>query len=156
MILMGIDPGLSITGIGIIEYINRRMTYIDATAIRSANEIRFEERLKYIYDEVVNLMNQYHPDICIVEEIFYSKNVKTAITMGHTRGVILLAGMQNGLQVKSYTPREIKLSVVGNGGATKNQVQYMVQKILQLKQPPTPLDASDALALAICHAQRMN
>jgi len=155
MIIMGIDPGLSVTGVGIIEVERKQLIYKDAMTIRTGKLKKLEERLDYIYTEVCRLMDEFHPHICVVEEVFYSKNVKTAITMGHTRGVILLAGRQKQMEIVSYTPREVKMSTVGNGAATKNQVQYMVQKILAMKEKPFSLDASDALALAICHAQRL-
>ncbi|MCK5077788.1 MAG: crossover junction endodeoxyribonuclease RuvC [Calditrichia bacterium] len=155
MIIMGIDPGLSITGVGIIKYQNKQLTYIDSLAVRTGSIKKLEERLKYIYEELSLLIDKYKPDECSVEEIFYSKNVKTAITMGHTRGIILLAAINKNVKIASYSPREVKMATVGNGAALKNQVQFMVQRILKMKEKPTPLDASDALALAICHAQRL-
>lgn len=155
MIVMGVDPGLSVTGVGIIQVYKKQLSYIDAFAIRTGKLKKLEERLNYIYVQLSQLIDKYQPEKCVVEEIFYSKNVKTAITMGHTRGVILLAGTQKDVEIVSYTPREVKMSTVGNGAATKNQVQFMVQRILKMKDKPSSLDASDALALAICHAQRL-
>ncbi len=155
MIIMGIDPGLTATGVGIINYKAKRPEYIDAFTIRTGKITRLEKRLEYIYDSLIELIEEFEPDACVVEEVFYSKNVKAAITMGHTRGVILLAAARTGKELISYSPREVKMAVVGNGGAAKNQVQFMVQKILKMDSKIPSLDASDALALAICHSQRI-
>jgi crossover junction endodeoxyribonuclease RuvC len=152
---MGIDPGLSATGIGVIDYIDSRYQYVHGGILRTRPSEPLQKRLRKIFEGVSGLIKQYKPDVCVIEEIFYSTNVKTAITMGHTRGVILLAGALEGVEIAAYSPREIKLAVVGVGSASKEQVQFMVQRILNLSSKPNPMDISDALSMAICHAQRM-
>lgn len=154
MRIMGIDPGLNRTGIGIIDVQNRDFVYVHGEVFRTNAKESLHERLKLIFQSVSSAIKDFKPDVCVIEEVFYSNNVKTAITMGHTRGVILLAGALQNVKIVSYSPREIKLSVVGTGRASKEQVQFMVQKILHLKEKPTPMDISDALSMAICHAQR--
>ena len=109
------------------------------------------ERLVQIHLQIAEVIAKYQPDVAAVESIFYGKNIQSAFTLGHARGVILLALAQAGVQIKEYSPREIKKSVVGNGSANKEQVQYMVQKILKLSEQPRNHDAADALAAALCY-----
>jgi crossover junction endodeoxyribonuclease RuvC len=153
---MGVDPGTRITGVGIIDVFPRgeiRPCYYGA--VKTNAKASFAFRLKQIYSGLMELMDQYHPDQVALEDIFYSENVKTAIVMGHARGVSLLAPVNFGVEPVEYSPREVKMAVVGNGGATKSQVQFMVQRILNIKEDIQPADAADALAVAICHLNRM-
>ena len=148
---MGIDPGSNCTGFGIVEEIKGNLNAVHWSSVRSTKNDTFPKRLKRIYNELIIAMEKFSPDIVAVEDLFYATNVKTVIKLGQTRGVALLAAVNNDLQVAEYSPLQIKQSVVGYGRADKNQVQTMVTTLLRLKEKPNPLDASDALAAAICH-----
>tara|TARA_Y100000590_G_scaffold147755_1_gene169778 strand:- start:145 stop:639 length:495 start_codon:yes stop_codon:yes gene_type:complete len=151
MRVMGIDPGSNCTGFGIVEEIKGNLNAVHWSSIRSTTKDTFPKRLKRIYNELTIAIEKFSPDIVAVEDLFYATNVKTVIKLGQTRGVALLAAVNNGLQVAEYSPLQIKQSVVGYGRADKNQVQNMVTTLLRLKEKPDPFDASDALAAAICH-----
>ena len=148
---MGIDPGSNCTGFGIVEEIKGNLNAVHWSSVRSTSKDTFPKRLKRIYDELVIAMEKFSPDVVAIEDLFYATNVKTVIKLGQTRGVALLAAVNNDLQVAEYSPLQIKQSVVGYGRADKNQVQTMVTTLLRLKEKPDPFDASDALAAAICH-----
>ena len=151
MRVMGIDPGSNCTGFGIVEEIKGNLNAVHWSSVRSTTKDTFPKRLKRIYNELTIAIEKFSPDIVAVEDLFYATNVKTVIKLGQTRGVALLAAVNNGLQVAEYSPLQIKQSVVGYGRADKNQVQNMVTTLLRLKEKPDPFDASDALAAAICH-----
>jgi len=151
MRVMGIDPGSNCTGFGIIEEVKGTLQAIHWSSVRSSKKDAFPARLKCIYDELVLAIKKYKPDVVVVEDLFYATNVKTVIKLGQTRGITLLAAINSGVPVEEYSPLEIKQSVVGYGRADKEQVRNMVTTLLQLKEKPEPLDASDALAAAICH-----
>ena len=148
---MGIDPGSNCTGFGIVEEIKGNLNAVHWSSVRSTTKDTFPKRLKRIYNELIIAIEKFSPDIVAVEDLFYATNVKTVIKLGQTRGVALLAAVNNDLQVAEYSPLQIKQSVVGYGRADKNQVQDMVTMLLRLKEKPDPFDASDALATAICH-----
>ena len=151
MIILGIDPGLATTGYGVIKKEGNSFTLIDYdTIITSADETDVD-RLSKLYDELISLIDKFQPQHIAVEELFFNKNVKTAIRVGQARGVILLAGAQQGILVSEYTPLQVKQAVVGYGRASKNQVQQMVKALLNLEDIPKPDDAADALAISICH-----
>lgn len=156
MIIFGIDPGYAIVGYGIIEYKGNKFTTIDYGVITTDAKNTFPERLKIVYDQLTALLEKYNPEFVAIEELFFNKNVKTAINVGQARGVQLLAAMNQGADVFEYTPLQIKQGVVGYGRAEKKQVQEMVRMILGLKNAPKPDDAADALAVAICHAHSGN
>ena len=151
MRVMGIDPGSNCTGFGIVEEIKGNLRAIHWSSVRSSKKDDFPKRLKCIYDELVLTIKKYKPDVVVVEDLFYATNVKTVIKLGQTRGITLLAAINSGVPVEEYSPLEIKQSVVGYGRADKEQVRNMVATLLKLKEKPEPLDASDALAAAICH-----
>ena len=151
MRVMGIDPGSNCTGFGIVEEIKGNLNAVHWSSVRSTSKDTFPKRLKRIYNELTIAIEKFSPDIVAVEDLFYATNVKTVIKLGQTRGVALLAAVNNDLQVAEYSPLQIKQSVVGYGRADKNQVQNMVTTLLRLKEKPDPFDASDALAAAICH-----
>ena len=155
MIILGIDPGLSTTGYGVIEIIANRAHFRGGGGISSRAKDPLPIRLNAIYDGIREVVETYHPEYCAVEEVFYHENVNTAIVMGHARGVAMLAAQQSGVKLFEYAAREIKMSTVGNGAASKKQVQVMVQRLLNLKTPPKPQDAADALAAALCHYHRI-
>ena len=152
MRILGIDPGIAIVGYGIIEYKNNKFKVIDYGAIFTPASISTTKRLEKIYKGIDILIKNYNIDEVGIEELFFNKNVKTAITVAQARGVILLACSHNDKPIYEYTPLQVKQGVVGYGRAKKLQVQQMVEIILNLKEIPKPDDVADALAIAICHA----
>ena len=152
MIILGIDPGYAIVGYGVIKYEGGKMSVVDYGKITTEANIPLSKRLKLIYDSLSHLIETFKPDVVAVEELFFNSNVKTAIAVGHARGVIILAAANKNLKIAEYTPLQIKQAVVGYGRADKNQVQQMVKMFLKLKEVPKPDDTADALAVAICHA----
>ncbi|NLN41209.1 MAG: crossover junction endodeoxyribonuclease RuvC [Clostridiales bacterium] len=151
MIVLGIDPGMAIIGYGVVEKKNNILRPIDYGAITTPPTMEIPQRLVTIYDAVQELIARFQPDEVAIEELFFNKNVKTAITVGHARGVSVLAAAKTGLNLYEYTPLQVKQSVVGYGRAEKSQIQQMVKALLGLKEIPKPDDAADALAVAICH-----
>ena len=150
MLVLGVDPGSIATGYGLVEKNNNQMSCIHAGAISSSSKIPFFQRIHKIYQSMVEIMGRYHPEEMAIEDVFFAKNVKSAMKIGHARGAVLIAAVESGVRIFEYTPLEIKQSVVGYGRATKEQVRSMVQVILKL-ETKLSLDTSDALATAICH-----
>ena len=148
---MGIDPGSSCTGYGIIEEIKNSLKVVHWGSVRSKPRQPFPQRLKFIYDELCMVIRKFDPDEVAIEDMFFANNVKSALKLGQTRGVAVLSAVNEGKLVAEYSPLEVKQSVVGYGRAEKTQVQDMVTALLRLKEKPEPLAASDALAVAICH-----
>jgi crossover junction endodeoxyribonuclease RuvC len=151
MRVLGIDPGSETLGWGIVEGSGLKYTPVAFGTVKSSPREAFSKRLLKIFSGIDEVIEQYKPDVVSVEHAFYSVNASTAIKLGQVRGVILLLGEQRGLEIAEYEPRLIKKTVVGYGNAEKGQVQEMVRVLLRLKTIPTPHDAADALALAICH-----
>lgn len=151
VLVLGIDPGSALTGYGLVRETGNKLTAIDYGCIRTSPSQSLENRLQKIYQEIKNLIEKYRPDAFAVEELFFNKNVRTALTVGQARGVILLAGAEKGLPVNEYTPLQVKQAVVGYGRAEKSQIQFMVKTLLALAEIPKPDDVADALAIAICH-----
>ncbi|SHH25040.1 Holliday junction endonuclease RuvC [Anaerosphaera aminiphila DSM 21120] len=151
MIILGIDPGLAIVGYGFIELIGNKYRVLDYGAILTDSKMEFPMRLEKIYRDLNRLIEKYKPDDVAFEELFFNKNVKTAITVSHARGVEVLCAKINNKELFEYTPLQIKQAVVGYGRAEKRQVQEMVKIILNLKEIPKPDDVADALAVAITH-----
>jgi crossover junction endodeoxyribonuclease RuvC len=151
MIIMGIDPGFAITGYGIVKYEGNKFTPIDYGAITTASSMELPKRLLYLHNSLVELIDKYKPGAISIEELFFNKNIKTALTVGHGRGVAVLAAAQSGIDVFEYTPLQVKQSVVGYGRAEKSQMQQMIKVILNLPAIPKPDDVADALAVAVCH-----
>lgn len=152
---MGIDPGLAVTGYGVIELSDGRLTALAYDVIKTSAEVDLPQRLRLLYEQVRALLEQYRPQWLAVEELFWGQNARTAFSVGQARGVVLLAAAKWGLSVASYKPLEVKQAVAGYGRASKAQVQYMVRAILSLPSVPRPDDVADALAVAICHAHRL-
>lgn len=150
MIVLGVDPGSLVTGYGLVEKINNRMACIHSGVIAASSTIPFHDRIHYIFTSMAEIMTTYRPQELAIEDVFFAKNVKSALKIGHARGAVLIGAVQCGLKIYEYTPLEIKKSVVGYGRATKEQVRSMVQAILNIKSQ-IGLDTSDALAVAICH-----
>lgn len=155
MIILGIDPGIAIVGYSIIECNGNNYKAIEYGCITTSSKIEFPERLKIIYDDLIQIIDKYNPEEAAIEELFFNKNVATAINVGHARGVQILAAMHRNLRIYEYTPLQIKQAVVGYGRADKNQVQQMVKMLLNLKEIPKPDDAADALAIAMCHGSSL-
>ena len=153
MVILGIDPGIANTGYGLIKVEQRTLESIDFEVIRTDAKMESAHRLKVIYDELIRLVNQYQPDVFVVEELFFNTNVSSALTVGEARGVVKLAAANTHRQVFSYTPTQVKQAVIGYGKASKRQVQAMVKVLLKLDEIPRPNHAADALAIAICHAR---
>jgi crossover junction endodeoxyribonuclease RuvC len=153
--VFGIDPGSERTGYGCVETDGRVARLVVCGAITALPDDPFPRRLARIHRELVRLLNRCTPDYVAIEELFHAANVRTALKLGHTRGVAVLAAVETGCPIAEYTPAEIKRAVVGYGRAEKQQVQQMVKLLLGLTQPPSPHDAADALAVAICHMHSM-
>jgi len=151
MRVLGIDPGTLTTGYGIVAEEDHKLFHIASGGISPSAKQPFPRRLKKIYEELVTVIDHSRPHVVVVEDLFVSKNIKSALKLGHSRGVAILAVMNAGLPVFEYSPLEVKQAVVGNGKAEKKQVQLMVKALLDLPKVPHPADAADALAAAICH-----
>jgi crossover junction endodeoxyribonuclease RuvC len=151
MRVLGVDCGSEYTGYGVVEGTSGSLVYIAAGAIRLDPRQPLELRLKRVFDELSALIAGQQPEIVAIEDVFYSVNAKSALKLGHVRGVAMMAASQHGLAVAAYAPLAIKSAVVGYGRAEKSQVQAMVARLLKLDTVPQPADAADALAIAICH-----
>jgi crossover junction endodeoxyribonuclease RuvC len=152
MLVIGIDPGTAITGYGLVQDLpDGSLAIVDYGVIETPAGMEMPVRLLDLYRGLSNILLLHQPDCGAVEKLFFQKNVRTAISVGQGRGVVLLALAQAGLPVAEYTPLEVKQAVAGYGGADKAQVQYMVRALLNLQEIPRPDDAADALAVAICH-----
>ena len=151
MIILGVDPGTLTTGYGVIEMRGSTIRMITCGAVSNDSAMLMPIRLKRIFETLNTVIAQTHPDECAIETAFYGKNAQSALKLGHARGVAMLAAVSRGIPTYEYSPREIKRSIVGTGTASKQQVQYMIQSILHLKELPRKLDTTDALAIAVCH-----
>ncbi|MEW6654399.1 MAG: crossover junction endodeoxyribonuclease RuvC [Bacteroidota bacterium] len=156
MRIIGIDPGTLFTGYGIIEFEKNELKYIASGVIKIAPSKQQAQRLQKIYDEVSHIIKKHKPEEFALETAFYGKNVQSALKIGYARGVSMLAAVHNGLEVKEYAPREIKKSVVGNGAASKEQVQFMIRKLVSIRKAKLTFDETDALAVAVCHAFKVS
>lgn len=156
MLALGIDPGTAICGYGFVEYKGSRLIPHEYGAITTSPKARMQDRLMTLYDELDGLIKKYKPDVMGVEQLFFNRNVTTAIPVGQARGVVLLAAAKNNLELVERTPLQVKQAVTGYGKADKKQVIYMVTKLLHLPKTPSPDDVADALAVAICTSYMMN
>lgn len=165
LVVLGVDPGTLVTGYGVIARRGPTMTMLECGTIRNGSERSLPLRLKNIYEHICSIIDRFHPDEFAIESAFYGKNAQSALKLGHARGVSILAAVEQQIPTAEYSPREVKKAVVGNGAASKEQVRFMVKALLQ---HPTSgsrrqtngsarmlLDASDALAIAICHLHRL-
>jgi crossover junction endodeoxyribonuclease RuvC len=151
--VLGIDPGTAVTGYGIVRKEGRNpLTLVECGVIRTRPRDALPQRLAEIHDGVLELIRRHQPSVLSVEDIFYARNVRTTVVLGHARGVILLAGAHAGLEIHEYPPSEIKKAVAGTGAATKLQIQFMVMRLLRLKSAPQPSDAADGVAAALAFA----
>ena len=153
MLVLGIDPGLADTGYGAVRRDGDRLLLVRSGTIKTPASLPDPDRLRILAAQLRNLIDDLHPDVVAVEELFFSKNVRTAMAVGQARGVALLLAIEGGARIHEYTPPQVKLSVTGFGGATKSQMLKMVQAVLRTRDLPNSDDAIDALAVAICHHQ---
>lgn len=154
MIVLGVDPGSLITGYGVIEFCNGKMRVLDCDAIRNEGERSMALRLQRIFERLTIVIEKHNPDEFAIETAFYGKNAQSALKLGQARGVAILTAVLREIPTAEYSPREVKKAVVGNGAASKVQIQQMVMAMLRLKSPPKFIDTTDALAVAICHLHR--
>jgi crossover junction endodeoxyribonuclease RuvC len=150
-VVMGIDPGAANLGFGIVRIEGNRMVALDGGVVETTAEMPMERRLERIYESLTELLVWHQPKAVAIEDIYFGKNVHSAMAVGRASGVAMLAAAQNGVRCYAYTPQAIKMAVCGSGAANKKQVQRMVGTLLGLPEPPTPDHAADALAVAICH-----
>ena len=153
MKILGIDPGYAILGYGVVEKIGNKFKVCDYGAITTDAGTPMTERLEYLYDSLREIIEEHHPDVASIEELFFNTNITTGIAVAHGRGIILFTAEKLGVPVFEYTPSQVKQAVVGYGKAEKRQVMDMTKRLLKLRSVPRPDDAADALALAICHAR---
>lgn len=153
MRILGIDPGTGILGFGVIDHSARTTTLVDAGVIRTPVHQPLPERLVTIYNELAEIFDAHQPHALSVEKLFFARNVTTAISVSHARGIVLLLGQQRNIPIFEYTPMQIKQAITGYGRADKKQIQEMVRMLLKLKEIPKPDDAADALAAALTYSQ---
>ncbi len=154
MRILGIDPSLVQTGFGIISVMDNNPELVDYGIIRPDAKGKLSSRLLTIYQDVKQIIKDYRPTVFSIEDVFYGKNVKSALLLGQARGAALVAGATAEIPIYEYSPRKVKQALTGNGNAQKEQVQFMVKASLNMQELPEPIDASDALAIALCHFQQ--
>lgn len=156
--IIGIDPGFARTGVGIVDYDNNKLKMILCDCLETSAKEKFSTRLKYLYRELKKIIIKYKPQLVAIEELFFCKNVKTALNVGQARGIVLLTAMLNNLPILEFTPLQVKQAISGYGRADKKQIQHLIKVYLNLKDAPQPDDAADALAVAICaaHSYKIN
>lgn len=152
--LIGIDPGLASTGYGVIRFDGSRFIHVAHGVVQTSSSTALPQRLRHIYMEIRKIIAHYKPEEAGVEELYFSRNASSAMHVAHARGVVLLALGQRGIAVGCYSPQQVKQAVIGKGKAEKSQVQRLVSVLLGLDAIPEPSHAADALAIAICHANR--
>lgn len=152
MKVLGVDPGTAATGYGVVvRGDGGAVSLVECGVIRTTTSEELPRRLREIHDGLGEVLDRHRPDVVAVEGVFYGKNVRTTVMLGHARGAVLLAAALRELEVADYSPAEIKNAIAGTGRATKDQVQFMVKKLLRLKEAPAPADAADGVAVALCH-----
>lgn len=155
MIILGVDPGTLNTGFAVIEGIGSKLKLLESGVLKIPPKKSLPLRLKMIFDKLTEIIEKFLPDEFAIETAFYSKNIQSTLKLGHARGVSMLAAVNKQLPVTEYSPREVKKSVVGTGAASKEQVRYMVCRLLKLKTIPKPFDISDAMGVALCHHNKL-
>jgi crossover junction endodeoxyribonuclease RuvC len=152
VIVLGVDPGAGTTGYGVVARgSDGAVSLLECGVIRTSPHTPLAARLRQLYEGIGDVVLRHAPDACAVEGVFYAKNVRTTVILGHARGAVLLAAALRELPVFEYSPAEIKSAVAGTGRASKEQIQFMVQRLLRLRTPPAPADAADGVAVALCH-----
>ena len=155
VVVLGLDPGTLATGYGIVARRGSQLLLVDCGSIRNDADAPMAARLRRIHAGLIAVIDRHRPDEFAIESAFYGKNAQSALKLGHARGVAMLAAVERGLAVTEYSPREVKKAVAGKGTASKEQVRFMVRSILALDDAPMGLDASDAVAIALCHMHRL-
>ena len=155
MVILGIDPGLTKTGFGVISVKNNNIKLLDYGIIEPNKTDSLSKRLFTIHQDIENLIDTYLPTIFSIEEVFYGKNIKSALLLGQARGSAMITAAKFNIPVFEYSAKKVKQAITGNGNADKIQVQYMIKQMLKMKILPQPLDASDAIAIALCHLNQM-
>ena len=155
MTVLGIDPGLTTTGFGILSTKNDDTKIIDYGTIEPNRKDTLSKRLYSIYADIEELIKVFSPNILAIEDIFYGRNVKSAFYLGQARGVAMMCAAKHDMPVFEYSAKKVKQAITGNGNADKTQLQYMIKQIFKLKHLPTPLDASDAIGIALCHINQI-
>lgn len=155
MIVLGVDPGAAVTGYGVVARSGGAVSLLECGVVRTDAAMPLPQRLREIFEGISEVLARHQVATVAVEGVFYAKNARTSIILGHARGAVLLAATMKDLPVSEYSPAEIKNAVTGTGRATKEQVQFMIQKLLRLKAPPRPADAADGVAVALCHCQSL-
>ena len=155
MRILGVDPGSQATGFGAIDSDGSIHTLVEFGVFRTSPKLSFPDKLRAIHESLNEVVERCRPEEMVVENLFYASNVKSALRLGHVRGVVILAGVLRGIPIREYAPLEVKQAVVGYGRADKEQVQKMVAMLLVMDVAPEPHDAADALAVALCHANQM-
>jgi crossover junction endodeoxyribonuclease RuvC len=156
MIIFGVDPGTILTGFGIINSYKNQIEYIHSGILKPNPKETIPLKLRFIFHELNRLVIQFKPDVFCIETAFYGKNVQSALKIGYVRGIAMLAASNNNLVIVEYSPREIKKAVVGNGSASKEQVQYMIKNLTNISKDKIKFDETDALAAAVCHSIKIN
>ena len=152
MTILGVDPGTAVTGYGVVALAGGgAVSLVECGVIRTDRQLPMPQRLRGIFDGVGDVIERHRPHALAVEGVFYGRNVRTTVALGQARGVILLAAARRDLAVHEYAPAEVKSAIVGTGRATKEQVQFMVQRLLNLRAAPSPADAADGVAVALAH-----
>ena len=150
-IILGIDPGTTIMGFGLIKVVNKQMHFMQLNELHLRKFDDHYTKLKLIFDRTIELIDTYHPDEIAIEAPFYGKNVQSMLKLGRAQGVAMAAGLSRQVPITEYSPKKIKMAITGNGNASKEQVARMLQSTLQLKELPKNLDSTDGLAAAVCH-----
>ena len=150
-IALGVDPGTALMGYAVVSQVGQNLELVACEALVTTNELPMASRLKFMYDSLIRVIDMYQPTELAVEELFFNRNVRSALAVGQARGIAMLAGANRGLIVYSYTPLQVKSAISGYGRAQKEQIQEMVRILLKLAEAPQPDDAADAAAIAVCH-----
>jgi len=150
-IILGIDPGTTIMGFGLIKVVGKKMEFLQLNELQLSKYDNHYKRLKLIFERTIELIDTYHPDQIAIEAPFFGKNVQSMLKLGRAQGVAMAAGLSRDIPITEYAPKKIKMAITGNGNASKEQVAKMLQSILGLKELPKNLDSTDGLAAAVCH-----
>ncbi len=150
-IILGIDPGTTIMGFGLIKVVGKNMQFLQLNELQLSKYDDHYLRLKYIFERTVSLIDTFHPDEIAIEAPFFGKNVQSMLKLGRAQGVAMAAGLSRQIPITEYSPKKIKMAITGNGNASKEQVAKMLQQLLELKELPKNLDSTDGLAAAVCH-----
>jgi crossover junction endodeoxyribonuclease RuvC len=150
-IILGIDPGTTIMGFGLIKVVGKKMQFLQLNELQLSKYDNHYVRLKHIFERTVELIDTFHPDEIAIEAPFFGKNVQSMLKLGRAQGVAMAAGLSRQVPITEYSPKKIKMAITGNGNASKEQVAKMLQSLLELKELPKNLDSTDGLAAAVCH-----